>query len=193
MGIRKYKYYFTKPKSEIVKDVFSWLFIGGAIAVAVTSPYFLRNLLYGASQWKKYPKRKVSDTFYQLRKRGLLDWKEENGQIYISLTPEGKKKAGMFQLDILKIARPKRWDEKWRVFLFDIPDKKKPAREALRGKLRELGFVKVQESAWVHAFDCSAEFELLKDFFGLSEKEARLMVVENIGDDAWLKRVFSVS
>lgn len=193
MRIGKYKYYFTKPKSEIVKDVFSWLFIGGAIAIAATSPYFLRNLLHGASQWKKYPKRKVSDTFYQLRKRGLLGWQEENGQIYISLTPAGKKKAGMFQIDALKISRPKRWDGKWRVFLFDIPDKKKPAREALRGKLRELGFVKVQESAWVHAFDCSSEFELLKDFFGLSEKEVRLMVVENIGEDMWLKRAFKLS
>jgi hypothetical protein len=192
MRIGKYKYYFTKPKSEIVKDVFSWLFIGGAVAIAATSPYFLRSLLHSASQWKKYPKRKVSDTFYQLRKQGFLNWKEVNNQIYISLTLEGKKKAGMFQLDALKISRPKHWDGNWRVFIFDIPDKKKPAREALRGKLRELGFVKVQESAWVHAFDCGAEIDLLKDFFGLSEKEARLMVVENIGDDTWLKRIFNL-
>lgn len=193
MGIGKYKYYFTKPKSEIVKDVFSWLFIGGAIAVAATSPYFLRNLLQGASQWKKYPKRKVSDTFYQLRKRGLLDWKEENGQIYISLTAEGRKKAGMFQIDVLKIARSKRWDGKWRILLFDIKEKKKPYREALRGKLIELGFLQLQKSAWVHAFECGAEIELLKDFFGLSEKEARLILVENIGEDMELKKEFNLS
>lgn len=193
MGVCKYKYYFTKPKSEIVKDIFAWLLIGGAIAVAATSPYFLTSLLRGASQWKKYPKRKVSDTFYQLRKRGFLDWKEENGQIYISLTPEGRKKAGMFQIDVLKIARPKRWDGKWRILLFDITEKKKPYREALRGKLIELKFLQLQKSVWVHAFECGAEIELLKDFFGLSENEARLILVENIGEDAWLKKEFNLS
>ena len=65
MGLKKYKYYFKKPGSEIVKDVFSWLAIAGAIYIAAGSPYFIRNLLLSYKKWQKYPKRKVQDTFYK--------------------------------------------------------------------------------------------------------------------------------
>jgi hypothetical protein len=45
MGIKKYKYYFYKPKSEIVKDILNWLMLAGAVYIAASSPYFVRNLL----------------------------------------------------------------------------------------------------------------------------------------------------
>lgn len=41
----KYKYYFKKPKSEIVKDILSWLAIAGAVYIAASSPYFTIRLL----------------------------------------------------------------------------------------------------------------------------------------------------
>lgn len=41
MEIKKYKYYFTKPKSEITKDILTWLLITGAIFIAASSPYFI--------------------------------------------------------------------------------------------------------------------------------------------------------
>ena len=191
-GIRKYKYYLTKPKSEIVKDVFSLLFTGGAIIIAANSPYFLPNLIRKYERWRKYPRKKVSDTFYRLRQKGLIDIKTVNNQIYISLTDKGKKKAGIYQIDKLKITRPKRWDGKWRIILFDIPEKKKISREALRGKLKELGFFMFQKSAWIYPFECRAEIELLRDFFGLSNNEMRIIISENIEDDSILKEKFKL-
>ena len=59
----KYKYYFRKPKSEIAKDILYWLAITGAITIALTSPYFGRNLLKGLKKWmrfEKIPKTKES-------------------------------------------------------------------------------------------------------------------------------------
>lgn len=193
MGIiRKYKYYFKKPKSEIVKDVLSWFVTGGAIIIAANSPYFLSNVINRYEKLKKYPKRKVSDTFYRLRQQGLIDIQTVNRQIYISLTPEGEKRAGIFQIDKLKITRPKRWDKKWRLLMFDIPQERKISREALRGKLKSLGFTQLQKSVWAFPFDCRAEMELLQDFFGLSKNEMRLIVAENIGDDSELKQKYKL-
>jgi hypothetical protein len=119
MGIKKYKYYFKKPKSEIVKDIFCWLAIGGVIAIAASSPYFIRNLLSNYKKLRKYPKKKVKDTFYNLKKQGLIEIKKRNHQIYITLTEEGKRKAGIFQLNDLKIKKPKKWDGKWRLVIFE--------------------------------------------------------------------------
>ena len=192
MGIKKYKYYFKKPRTEIVKDILYWLFVAESVAIAATSPFFLTNLLKGYKKWRKYPKKKVSDTFYNLRRQGLIEIQKKNHQIYIGLTKKGKEKAGWLQIDALKIKKPKRWDGKWRIVVFDISQLKKLYREAFRGKLKELGFRPLQKSVWVHPFNCQAEVELLRDFFGLSEKEIRLIIAENIGNDKNLKEFYKL-
>jgi DNA-binding transcriptional regulator PaaX len=94
--------------------------ITGAISIAATSPFFLTNLLKSYKKFRRYPKKKVSDTFYNLRKQGLIEIQKKNHQIYIGLTEKGRKKAGWLQIDSLKIKKPKKWDGKWRLVIFDI-------------------------------------------------------------------------
>ncbi|MBU4299399.1 hypothetical protein KJ636_05135 [Patescibacteria group bacterium] len=188
----KYKYYFRKPKSEITKDIFKVLITGVLIYIAASSPYFTLNLLKSFPKWKKYSRKKVYDTFYKLKRKGLIKIEKKNHQIYISLTKEGKKRAGMFQIDSLEIKKPKKWDRKWRILIFDIAQLKKLYREAFRGKLKELGFYQLQKSVWVYPFNCEPEINLLKDFFGLSQKEMRLITAENIGEDEPLREVFKL-
>jgi len=192
MSIRKYKYYFTKPKSEIGKDVLRWLIIAGAVSIAATSPYFLTNLLRYRKKFSKYPKHKVSDIFYNFRKQGLINIQRNNHQIHISLTEEGKKKAGWLQIDNLKIAKPKKWDGKWRMAMFDIAQLKKSYRDAFRGKLKELGFYPFQKSVWIHPFDCRPEIDLLRTFFGLSERELCFVIAEDVGNERELPKIFNL-
>lgn len=188
----KYKYYLKKPRSEIVKDILYWLMVAGAVSVAATSPFFLVNIIKGLKKGRKYKRKKVYDTFYRLRKQGCIKIEKKGHQIYISLTEKGKKKAGWLQIDALKIKRPRKWDKKWRIVIFDISQLKRIYREALRGKLKELGFYPLQKSVWIHAFDCRDEIELLKNFFGLTDKEVRLIVAQDIGKDTWLKKFFKL-
>jgi len=188
----KYKYYFRKPKSEIAKDILKGIALSGAICFAATSPYFVSNLLKNVKQWRRHDKKKFYNNFYRLRRDGCINCEIANHQIYISLTEEGKKKAGRLQIDALKIEKPKKWDGKWRIIIFDIAQLKKLSREAFRGKLKQIGFYPLQKSVWAHPFDCRDEIEVLKEFFGLKDKEARLIVAENIGEDNFLKRIFKI-
>jgi DNA-binding transcriptional regulator PaaX len=189
----RYKYYFRKPKSEIVKDFLYWLMISGAVVVAASSPYFGVNLWRSFRNRKDHKKERICSAFYQLKRRGCIEIKNRGRQIYISLTEKGKKEAGSLQIDALKIKKPKEWDKKWRILIFDIPQLKKIHREAFRGKLKELGFQPLQKSVWIHPFDCRDEIELLKDFFGLTEKEVRLIVSSDIGRINHLKEMFKLS
>ena len=188
----EYKYYFKKPRSEITKDILEWLVIGGAICIAATSPYFFVNLLKNFKKGKKYPKKNLSNTFHRLRKRGCIEINRKGNQIYIKLTEEGKKMAGWLQIDALNIKRPQKWDRKWRIVIFDISELKKFYREAFRGKLKELGFYPLQKSVWVHPFECRDEIELLRKFFGLDQKELRLIIAQDIGPDDWLREIFKI-
>lgn len=49
------------------------------------------------------------------------------------------------------------WDKKWRLVIYDIPEKKKSARDCLRKYLIDLGFGRVQDSCWVSPYDFSSE------------------------------------
>ncbi len=192
----KYKYYFRKPRSEIVKDILSSLATAGLISIAATSPYFVLNLVKGFRKYfkkKRYRNKKVYDAFYKLRKERYIDIKKKNHQIYIRLTEKGKKKANWLQIDALNIKKPKKWDKKWRLVVFDIAQLKKIYREAFRGKLKELGFYPLQKSIWLHPFKCDDEIEVLRDFFGFSDNELRVIVAEDIGSDKKFKKFFNLT
>lgn len=188
----KYKYYLKQPKSEIVKDILRVLVISGAIVVAATSPYFVQNILKAFKNAKKYPNKKIYDAFYKLKKDGSINFYEKSGQIFISLTEKGKHKAGWMQINDLRIKKPKKWDGLWRILLFDIEEKKKLHREALRGKLMQLDFKLFQKSAWIIPYECRDEVETLKSFFGLSNKDIKLLVVKNIEDEEIFKKKFNL-
>ncbi len=192
MGLGKYKYYFRKPRSAIVKDVLYWLLMTGTVCLVASSPYFARNLWREYRHLKKYPKKRISDTFYNLRKQGLIEIKKQGPQIYINLTEEGKKKASFLQINDLKIDQSKKWDGKWRLVIFDIAQLKKAYREAFRGKLKELGFYQLQKSVWLHPYDCVSEIDVLKEFFGLSDNELRLIIAEEIGDNRKIREIFKI-
>lgn len=100
--------------------------------------------------------------------------------------------AGRFQIDSLKIDKPKKWDKRWRIVIFDISHLKNLQRNTFRGKLKELGFYPLQKSVWIHPFPCKDEIELLREFFGLSQKEIRLITAENIEEAGFLKTIFKI-
>ena len=181
-----------KPKSEITKDILFWIAVGGMIMVAATSPYFGTNLIRAFQRRKRYNKKKVCDTFFRLRREGYVRVEKRNHQIYISLTEEGKKKAGRFQIDSLHIQKPKRWDGKWRIVLFDIENSKNIKRNALRGKLKELGFYLYQKSVWIIPYKCDNEIKILQEFFGLTKGEICLITAEKIANEKIVRAHFKL-
>lgn len=188
----KYKYYLKKPKSEITKDILIILAVSGAVAFAATSPYFGANLARRFFKQKKYKPKRVYDTFYRLRKEGCIEIQKKNHQMYISLTEEGRKRAGIYQINSLEIKRPKKWDQRWRLILFDIKELQRTKREAFRGILKNLGIEPLQQSVWMYPYECRDEINLLRDFFGLTQQELRYIVTDTIGEDLEWRKEFHV-
>lgn len=182
-----------KPRNQIAKEILIKLLIGGAIIYAAQSPYIWMNFYKEIfKKRKKFNQRQFYNAFYNLKKRGFIDIQKNGKQIYISLTKEGEKKAGKFQINKLKIIPQERWDQKWRVIIFDIPEKGRIKREAFRGKIKELGFYPLQKSVWVYPYPCQKEIELLREFFGLTEKDLRILTTEEIEKDDSLKNFFKL-
>ena len=115
-----------------------------------------------------------------------------DGSVEVILTENGKKKALAYKIDEMKITEPARWDKKWRLVIFDIPEKKKRAREALREKLKELGFKELQKSVFVHPFESKDEVDFIVEFFAI-RPYVRFLRSDFITNEADLKLRFKLS
>lgn len=156
--------------NNLTKDTILKLALGGMfVLVAVTSPYFLHQVAEG------YFKEKIKKFIYArarklkaLEKKKIISFRElENGQIKIELTHKGKLLVRQYRLEDMKINKPKIWDKKWRVIIYDIPHHHKKARDAFRLKLNNLGLYPLQKSVWVSPYECLTEIEFLCGVFDI--------------------------
>jgi len=171
------------------------LFLTGAIMITAASPYFLINLAKAYlknKNYKNYDKRKIAQAFSYLKRNGLIILKEEQGKITAELTENGKRKIKQYQFEELKIAKPESWDKKWRIVIFDIPEKrKKAAREALRSKLIDLNFFQLQKSVWIHPYPCENEIQLTAEIFGVT-RFINIIIANKILNDVKAKIHFGL-
>ena len=73
--------------------------------------------------------------------------------------------------------------------MFDIPERFKKARDALRMRLKQLGFIEFQRSVFVYPFECHDELDFLIEFYQL-RPWVRYAVVETIDVDYHLRLKF---
>lgn len=117
-------------------------------------------------EWAGINRRYLYQCLREFHHNRLVEYKEDHdGNIKIVLSEQGKERVLQFKIDQLTLPRPAHWDDHWQVVLYDIPEKKKPAREALREKLKELGFYEWQKSVFVFPFPCRDEIDFLIEFF----------------------------
>jgi len=102
---------------------------------------------YGIPSLKKSA---LSRAFKRLRNNGFIELVDENKLIY-RLTDEGKEEAVWASLRV----EEKEWDGRWRLVIFDIPEKRRIARDLLRQKLKAFGFIKWQKSVWASKKNCT--------------------------------------
>lgn len=142
--------------------------------------------------WERINKRALYKSISSLYKSKLVDGKDNSdGTTTIFLTNKGKNKALTYKLDEIKIPSMKKWDKKWRIILFDIPEKFKKARNALAGLLKNMGFYPLQKSVFVYPFECTNETDFVIEFFNL-RPYVRYILAEHLDNEFHLKNHFEL-
>ena len=182
-------------RDNTTKEILLALLKAGCFIIAATSPYFLSGFL------RKWFKDKVKKTAWkraerlrELQKRKIVSFTEQqDGTVKIELTHQGKILVRQYNLDEIKINKPKIWDKKWRLILYDIPEHKKKARDAFNVKLRDLGLFRLQKSLWVSAYDCLPQIEFLCAVFDLNlDKNIFYLEVPNTPKEKEIKDWFEM-
>jgi DNA-binding transcriptional regulator PaaX len=177
--------------AKAAKVVLAVVAVGGiVIAGAVAPNLFLLFKNYPRS--RQYSPKQLRDVYYNLKFRGLIVAETcEDGYTRIRLTRKGERRLADLDLDNILIARPKKWDQKWRVLIFDLPVRYQRVREAFRWKIRDLGFEQLQKSAWIYPYPCEEEIVFLAEFYGVM-RFVEVLTVERIMREEELRNKFDL-
>lgn len=139
----------------------------------------------------KHAKRQsFRNALQRLEKRGfIIGEQRKNRRVYI-LSKKGKKFADNIKLKF-EMAKSRSWDGKWRVLIFDIPEKIRGKRDFLRKELREFGFYPLQKSVWAYPYNLPQDFLDLWDGFTFG-KELILLESGTIKNDQEMRSYFGL-
>lgn len=179
-------------KETIGKIILATVAFAGIMTIIAVAPNSLQMLeLFGLGK-KKYRPNSFYRTFKRMQKQRLIEIKKEkDDKIIISITEKGKKRLLEYNIDDMKIERPEKWDKKWRIISFDIPEKRKKAREALREKLKDLNFYPLQKSLFVLPFPCQDEIDFITEIFQM-QKHITYFETPEISNDYKIKKYFDI-
>ncbi|KKQ01846.1 MAG: Repressor in ring oxydation complex/ phenylacetic acid degradation pathway related protein (PaaX), partial [Parcubacteria group bacterium GW2011_GWA2_36_24] len=114
-----------------------------------------------------------------------------DGTTTLILSENGKQRALRFNIDKLEIKKPEKWDRKWRIVMFDIPEKLKRLRDSLRLHFQEIGLIELQKSVLVYPYPCNHEIEFILELYN-ARKYVRFVLVETIDNELHLKNKFNL-
>ncbi len=151
--------------AKATKIILAVLAVSGALVVGAIAPNIFQ--IFGKyRRAKNCSLEQLRKGVYSLQRQGYVEIiKEGDDKIKIQLTSKGKTRIKEFSIENLSIAKPKKWDKKWRLVIFDIPNKFTKAREALRKKIKELGFYQLQKSVWIYPYPCEDEILFIANIF----------------------------
>src|SRR3990167_6065326 len=174
-------------KKNLQKIILKTVTTAGILGIGLLAP----NVIGAMGKLGLLPNRRqkeyVSSSASKMVKKGLLKY---NGKFY-ELTPLGQERMRRWAFADFKLNRPKRWDGKWRVIIFDIPEKKKSVREYVRTLFTQAGLRWLQDSVWVYPYDCEDILTLLKTDLGVG-KDILYLIVEEMESDKYLREEFGL-
>lgn len=152
----------------------------------LSRPYSISYKL--ALKQRSLSAREFGQAVGRLSERKLLAVTEKNNQKFIKLTSKG-------QLEVLMsksiLTKPKKWDGKWRMFIFDIPENSRGKRNILRKLLKQNQFSKLQASVYISPYPLNREAVSYLNQSGLSDY-VRILKVEEIDSDTELLKKFNL-
>ncbi len=148
----------------------------------MTSGNFKRKFLYNM------PYNNYRKTVYYLVQKGLIKFKEDAGSRFTILTSKGQLEA---LLERAKLPVAEKWDGKWRLIIFDIPEDTKAERNKLRRLLKINNFFKLQASVYINPYPLNREAIKYLQETKLIEY-IRIIKVEEMDDDKALKKHFGL-
>ncbi len=174
-------------RNQLRLTILNTIKVAGILGIIMVAP----NAIAAMAKLGLLPSTRQTDVIKRscdrLVRQGLLRWQGTK----LRLTSKGESTIRALELRLHAIPRPRRWDKKWRVLIFDIPERQRNLRGKIRATLRWIGFVRLQGSVWIYPYDCEDLIQLLKADFRVG-RGMLYMVVDALEHDARLRQEFEL-
>ncbi len=167
----------------------------GVVSVALLAPK-MTQLLKEFDRPMKNRKRlysRINSGLWRLEREGLVGVSGTYASRRVHLTAKGKAVMEQAMFEQYEIPEPAFWDGKWRVLAFDINERRRRSRDQLRRLLKNAGFVRIQDSVWVHPYPCDEFLSLIRAHLKSGTGEMRMFVAEALESDRALREHFSLA
>lgn len=181
----------NKKRMAVQTALLRTLYAGGIVSIAVLAPNMLRLLgtLDRAKTNRGNLYSRILAAKNRLKQRGLVT---ETSDGRIMLTKLGNARIEHILMREYVIPAPVLWDGKWRILLFDIRERRKKVRAQLRLLLQGAGFVRLQDSAWVHPYPCDEFVALIRAHLASGVGELRHITADALESDKALRNHFKL-
>ncbi len=191
MGLLEKKARKERRWGTFQKAMLTAVVLGGVVVVAATIPNAAALLKYfpGYKKGAKF-NYQAKSALGRLAAKGLVTFTEKGGKRFARITEKGKRVLQM-ESERTILTKKRRWDRRWRVVAFDVPEKRKSVRTSLRRFMNEYGFVRLQDSVWIYPYDCEDLIALAKANFRIGA-DVLYMIVERLEHDKHLREHFAL-
>ena len=141
-------------------------------------------------EWNKFNLWRLRQVIKRLEKQKLVEIVNVNGQPVVKITDRGKQKILKYDLEKMALDQT-RWDEKWRIIIYDIFSTKRLERELFRKTIKRMNFLKLQRSVYLTPFRCRDEIEYLRQVCGIPS-EVIILTVSGIENEHVYKEYFGL-
>lgn len=160
--------------NEVTDRLLMAIAAGGVVSLTLLAPNAMRAFDKPLKRYFKRFEERQADREYQrlirnMKRQGLIKRTADDYEHGIQLTRKGKQRAQKAVIEQLAITSQERWDHKWRIVFYDIPEQHKAARDHLTRKIKTLGFWQLQRSVWIHPYPCLEEISVVAEAFGVSK------------------------
>ena len=184
----------SERRTKIKKEILSTLAVAGVVTTIILFPgmvqvfgYIIKNSRQRSDRYRYFGK-----VVKNLELSGFVVLTQNDyGQTVVRLTPKGEEEVLRYGLGEKLITKPKKWDGKYRIIIFDIKEWKRGVRDVLRDWLVSLGFRQLQRSVWVYPYECRDVIVMLKAKFKIG-REVLYITADEIENDHWLRRDFGL-
>ena len=161
--------------------------LAGLLSLAIVAP----NVIGAMAKLGLIPslrqREMVNRARNRLMERGFLELDGSK----VRLTKKGELELRLLQAKERVPSQRQKWDGRWRVLIFDIPEYRRSARTMIRSTLTMIGFMRLQDSVWIYPYDCEDLILLLKADMKMG-KDARYMIVEQLEYDQSIRKHFGL-
>ena len=179
-------------KGEIARYILAGITVAGILFIGAAMPgVFEIFKLFRKQSGGRYSKRALSESLARLKRRGLIRFSQGSRGWRLELTDRGSQELNLYEIGEKLLKKPKKWDKRWRLLVFDIEEKRKNVRNQIRSVLISFGFYRLQDSVWVYPYECEEILELLRIKYRVRH-EALYIRAEHIAKDEYLRGYFGL-